>query len=171
MLSWGVIDGLETVPGAEAPVTAFEHFVAATGSRLRVALVARYGVEVGVDACADALAYAWEHWPRVGTMTNPAGYLYRVGQTSARRQARWGRVPAFPAERSGDAAAEGSDGLEHLLAKLDERQRVAVVLAHVYEWSYADIAGLLDVSVATVRNLIHRGMTTLRRTTEHERDD
>jgi RNA polymerase sigma-70 factor (ECF subfamily) len=169
VLSLVVIDGLEATAGAEVAVPSFERFVETTGARLRVALVARYGVEVGVDACADALAYAWEHWDRVSVMDNAAGYLFRVGQTSARRQVRWRRHPALPPERS--TADEGhGDDIGYLLGRLDERQRVAVVLAHVYGWTYADIADLLDVSHATVRNLIHRGLAKLRRSTEKHRE-
>src|SRR5436190_22518806 len=103
MLSWGVIDGLDVAVERDAAASAFEQFVATTGARLRVALVARYGVDVGVDACADALAYAWEHWPRVGDMANAAGYLFRVGQTSARRQTRWRQAPVFPPEPRAEA--------------------------------------------------------------------
>jgi len=34
---------------------------------------------------AEALAYAWENWDRLSSMKNPVGYLYRVGQSRARR--------------------------------------------------------------------------------------
>src|SRR5436190_20051730 len=102
MLSWGVIDGLDVAVERDAAASAFERFVAITGNRLRVALVARYGVDVGVEACADALAYAWEHWHRVNAMDNAAGYLFRVGQTSARRQGRWQTSRTFPEESRTD---------------------------------------------------------------------
>src|SRR3954466_13466443 len=102
MLSWGVIDGLEVAVERDAAASAFEQFVETTGARLRVALVARYGVDVGVEASADALAYAWEHWPRVSAMANAGGYLFRVGQTSARRQARLRQPPLFPSEACTD---------------------------------------------------------------------
>src|SRR3954468_22944054 len=64
---------------------AFGDFVTLVEQRLRRALVAAYGAEVGREATADALAWAWQHWDRVQGMANPAGYLWRVGQTSARR--------------------------------------------------------------------------------------
>lgn len=165
-----MIDGLEVVAEPDATLSAFEHFVATTGARLRVALVARYGVDVGVEACADALAYAWEHWARVGAMANAGGYLFRVGQTSARRQARWRRAPAFPPEQPFGPDQHADGGLAQLLAQLDDRQRTVVVLAHVYEWTYAEIAELLGVPLSTVRNLIHRGMTKLRQAMETDRD-
>lgn len=44
-------------------------------------LVARYGVEFGNDVCADALAYAWEHWARVEPMDNPVGSALVVART------------------------------------------------------------------------------------------
>jgi DNA-directed RNA polymerase specialized sigma24 family protein len=169
MLSCNVIDGLDKAhaapPSPSATLAAFDVFAAITGSRLRTALVARYGVEVGVEACADALAYAWEHWPRVGVMQNPAGYLYRVAQTSVRRQHLWRRGEMFPREAP-TAEADVDPALHQALALLDERQRVAVVMAHVYGWSYAEIADLMDVPVGTVRNLIHRGLAKLRRLLE-----
>jgi hypothetical protein len=66
----------------------FEEFAAAYGVRLRAGLVAAYGPEVGVEAASDALAYGWEHWDRIGATRNPAGYLFRVGQSAARRYRR-----------------------------------------------------------------------------------
>jgi hypothetical protein len=66
----------------------FDEFVADAEPRLRRALVAAYGPQAGADAVAAALAYGWEHWARVATMTNPVGCLYRVGQSAARRELR-----------------------------------------------------------------------------------
>ena len=34
---------------------------------------------------AEAFGYAWENWDRLKAMKNPTGYLYRVGQSKARR--------------------------------------------------------------------------------------
>ena len=66
----------------------FERFAEVAAERLRTALVAAYGPDVGADAAAEALAYGWEHWPRLTAMANPAGYLFRVGQSAARRSRR-----------------------------------------------------------------------------------
>lgn len=144
---------------------AFDQFARLTGQRLRVALAARYGVDIGAEAAADALAYAWQHWDRVRVMDNPSGYLFRVGQTSARRHHRWHHRVELPAEVVRDEA-DADTGLPAALARLDDRQRTAVILAHVYDWSYAEIAELLAVPVSTVRNLVHRGTTKLRRILE-----
>ena len=53
---------------------------------------ANSGIETGPDVAADAFAWAWEYWDEVRAMANPVGYLYRVGQSAARRHRRWGRV-------------------------------------------------------------------------------
>ena len=137
----------------------YENYVTTAGPRLRAALVGAYGPEVGVDAASDALAWAWEHWSELQTMGNPTGYLYRVGQTAARRHRRpAGFLPARAPGRLPDFEPELAPALE----ALTEPQRVAVVLVHSLGWSPTEAAEVLDVSVSTVRTHIERGLTKLR---------
>ena len=138
----------------------FEAFAAVTGPRLRRALVARYGIELGVEATSDAMAYAWEHWSQIAPMANPTGYLWRVAQSSVRRQHRWSRPLTYPADSS--AVVESGPQLPEKLFELRPQVRVAVVLVHGYDWSYAEVAELLGVPVSTVRNHVHRGLKKLR---------
>lgn len=145
----------------------FDDFVAATSPRLRRAFVARYGVELGNEALADALSWAWENRERLSEMDNPAGYLYRVGQTSVRRNVRRRRRALLPPEEPGDTVPESDLGLHIALDRLTDDQRVAVLLVHAHGYSYADAAALLDIPVSTLRNHIHRGMKQLRRHLEH----
>lgn len=140
----------------------FEQWVASVGPDLRRALVSRYGIEVGPDVYAEAIAYAWEHWTRLQRLNNPVGYLYRVGQSAARRHPLVRSAPALPPE----ARTEGYElepGLEVALRALTDEQRVAVVLVHGYGYSYAAAAEVVDVPVSTLRNHIHRGMLRLRK--------
>ncbi len=142
----------------------FEQFVAAEGERLRRVLIAHYGLEVGPDVAADALAWAWEHWERVAGMANPVGYLYRVGQSSARRHRRWRRPLVLPREEFPESDRPIAEpGLEVALAKLRPRQRVAVLLVHGLDWSYQEAATAMGISVSALRNHIHRGIKRLRR--------
>lgn len=137
----------------------FEEFSRRDSTRLRAALVAAYGPDVGADATAEALAYGFEHWDRVGAMENPAGYLYRVGQTEARRQFRpSGYMPVVAA--AGLPAFE--PGLAPALESLSEPQRVSVVTVHALGWTLREAAELLDVDVSTVRTHIARAMSKLR---------
>ena len=58
----------------------FEEFASTVGIRLRAGLVATYGPDLGLDVAAEALAYGWEHWSRIGAMDNPSGVVaYRIG--------------------------------------------------------------------------------------------
>jgi len=148
--------------GVVAERDRFEAFVAVHERPLRQALTAACGMGPGREAAADALAYAWEHWERVGAMANPAGYLFVVGRDHHRRQAPHRRaVPVFDlsGERS-EPWCEPALGAE--LARLSERERVVVLLANGFEWSLAEIAELLEVSKSTVQTHAERGMAKLR---------
>lgn len=136
----------------------FEEFARSAGRRLRAGLVAAYGPEVGVEAAAEALAYGWEHWGRLSTMANPAGYLYRVGQTSARRVCRPSRYLPVP------PPAELTDFEPRLLPALErltEHQRVTVVLTCAYGWLQSEVAELLDISPSSVRTHQARALAKL----------
>jgi RNA polymerase sigma factor (sigma-70 family) len=140
--------------------------VAEAEPRLRKALVATYGAQVGREATLDALAYAWEHRDRLGSWANPTPYLYRVGQSSARRQLR--PLPAaWPVEPEEPRSFE--PGLGPALAALSEQQRAAVVLVHGYGWPLREVAGLLDVSASTVRIHLDRALRRLRKALEADR--
>lgn len=78
----------------------FTRFVEEVGPRLTQALIARFGGELGREMTAEALAYGWEHWDRVGGLDNPAGYLYRVGQNRGRRTRRPYLLPDPPLHKS-----------------------------------------------------------------------
>ena len=96
-------------------------------------------------------------------MANPVGYLYRVGQSSARRHRRWARRVVMPPEPQTEALSLMEPGLDAALVRLSAAQRVAVVLVHGLDWSYQDVADALDVPVSSVRNYVHHGMARLRR--------
>ena len=130
---------------------------------VRRALVARYGVDVGRDAAAEAVAWGWEHVDRLATMANPAGYLYRVGQSAARKLARQRRAGfVFPTEPVWSDAPDLSEDIFEALRRLRREQRVVVLLVHGYGLRYRDAADLLGISEASVRNHVHRGLRKLR---------
>jgi hypothetical protein len=45
-----------------------------------------YGFQLGREATANALGWAWERWARLQNVESKVSYLYRVGQTSTRRR-------------------------------------------------------------------------------------
>ncbi len=138
----------------------FRSFVLEAEPVLRRALVAGYGPQRGRDATADALAYAWEHWGKIRVMKNTNGYLYRVGQTSARRSLRRPR-PLFP-EPPAESVPLVEPGLPRALERLTTRQRQAVTLVHGYGWTHKEAAELLGLSSSAVQNHVERGLAKLR---------
>lgn len=153
-LSSGTPSG-ERVPSRHE---AFEAFVVISEPAIRRALVAAYGGHAGREATADALAYAWEHWDRVADFDNLPGYLYRVGQSRARRRSR---RPLFARADNSEPLVE--PGLRKALLSLSPRQRVAVVLVHGYGWTLREVAELTGTRPTTVQNHLERAMTRLRR--------
>ena len=148
-------------------VAEFTVFVKQAEPRLSYALTATYGVEVGRESTADALAYAWENWAKVRCMENPSGYLYRVGQSSARRYRRPRLLfpPISPAEMP-----EVEPGLPAALGSLSAAQRTAVVLVYVLEWTEREAADLLGVNRSTLRRHRDRGLAKLRAALEVKTD-
>jgi RNA polymerase sigma factor (sigma-70 family) len=162
----------EAAPSSAERKQDFDRVVSPIAATVRRGLVAEFGVEIGSDVAAEALAWAWEHLDRLAATTNPAGYLYRVGQSAARRHLRWRRGRAtFPAQPTWAAvnAPEFDDAMVDALRALKPAQRVAVLLVHGYGFSYRDVAGLLDISEAAVTNHVHRGLARLRMILEEQR--
>jgi RNA polymerase sigma factor (sigma-70 family) len=141
----------------EADEVDFRAFVVTTEARLHRGLVAALGWDRGREATADALAYAWEHWSKVRAMSNPSGYLYRVGQSSVRRR----KVPVL-FERPDHTEALYEPALMRLLSELPERQRVAVVLVHGFHWTSREVSDLTGLSPSTVHTHLERGLSKLR---------
>lgn len=145
----------------QVEVEPFVEFADRVTPRLKAALVAAVGIEQAPDAVAEALAYGWEHWDRVGGMDNPAGYLYRVGVNRGRRYRRI--RPVLPAVPDGEMPWV-EPGLPRALARLSENQRVVVLLVHSFGWTQEEAAEVLGISRATAQTHLERGMRRLRAT-------
>ena len=137
----------------------FTTFVKVTEPQLRHALVAAFGQDRGLEATAEALAYAFENWDRIESMENPAGYLYRVGRSRARFNGFRPTFAPVPVEH----APHVEPGLPSALRRLSEKQRVAVVMIHAYGWSREEAASLMGLSMSTVDTHLQRGLSKLRR--------
>ena len=139
----------------------FDDFVREVEPRLRRAFVACRGADGAREATAEALAYAWEHRGRVLAMENPAGYLYRVGQsrTKARRRVA---LPAPADLRLPDV----EPALIPALLDLPEQQRAAVWLVHACGWTYAEAADAMAISRSAIGTHVSRALDALRRALE-----
>jgi RNA polymerase sigma-70 factor (ECF subfamily) len=139
----------------------FDDFVREVEPRLRRAFVGCRGVDGAREATAEALAYAWEHRARVLAMENPAGYLYRVGQsrTKARRRVA---LPSPTDLRLPDV----EPALIPALLALPDQQRTAVWLVHACGWTYAEAADAMEISRSAVGTHVSRALDALRRALE-----
>ena len=112
---------------------------------------------------------------RLDTRGGLSAWLFAVAANGARDRLRHARVagaaardlaavPTPPAAPALDALIEGerARALTAALARLSPEQREALVLARFHELPYVEIARLLGISEAAVKNRILRAMTALR---------
>lgn len=115
---------------------------------------------MGREAAAEAFAYGWEHWNRIGPMDNPTGYIYRVGQRLADRWSRIARVPLFGQTESAEPQFE--PGLGPALERLSARQRVTVVLVTALGYTHREAADFQGISTSSVQRHLERALRHLR---------
>jgi RNA polymerase sigma-70 factor (ECF subfamily) len=70
--------------------------------------------------------------------------------------------PPAPSPEGEAAVREQLSRLDRALADLDEGPREAIVLFHIEEMSYRDIAAALEVPMGTVMTWLHRGRARLK---------
>jgi RNA polymerase sigma factor (sigma-70 family) len=116
----------------------------------------------------DAFLKIWERWGRVRHMDRPAGYLYRTAfnafKTRYRRAAIARRVLGWASNRDPLEDVEGRDRVDRALAALTVRQRAAVILTDLLDYTSEEAGRLLRVRPGTVRVLAHHGRVALRKT-------
>ena len=164
-----------TVPGSADPATSstsppgtetetFGEFYAGHFTDLvRLAALLTGSADSAPDLVQDCFVGLHGRWASV---RQPLPYVRRsVVHASAshhRRVARARRQPP-PEVR---VSVLGADELGDALAQLPARQRAAVVLRYYADLPDADIAAALRCRPGTVRSLIHRALSDLRRTIE-----
>lgn len=146
----------------QVAVDSFTDFAASAEPRLRIALGASFGFDLGQEATAEALAYAWEHWESVRVKVNPIGFLFAVGRNTIRYRLR-ARVVSLPPVRATELPWI-EPGLPAALSQLSERQRQVVMLLHCFEWTLSEVAETLALSKGAVQVHDRRGLTRLRHT-------
>jgi len=117
------------------------------------------------DAAVEALAKAHFRWRRVGGQPWREAWVYKVaGNEAIRRLPRAGPIEMAPT--AGDPADQVAlrRTLTAALRQLPRRQREAVVLRYLLDFSEAEVAAALGVSQGTVKTHLHRGIAALRKT-------
>ena len=146
----------------ETVVDSFSDWVRESEPRIRQALTASFGPQVGTDAATDALSYAWEHWDRIRLKSNPLGFVFGVGRNKARRMVSH-RTIVLP-DVPGQQLPHVEPGLPAAIAHLPERQRIVVSLLYGYEWTMSEVGDLLGIGKTTVQKHSERGLAKLRTT-------
>src|ERR1700704_4516683 len=90
--------------------------------------------ELAEESAQEAFTRAYVYWRRVGRMDRPAGWVYVVAMRVAFRRRRREPDSELLGEEAGAVGIDVADGvvaresLRDALARLPERQRVAIVL-------------------------------------------
>jgi RNA polymerase sigma-70 factor, ECF subfamily len=134
----------------------FEDWYRAEHAGLVTLLSAVLGdADEGRDVVDEALARAYERWPRVSAMVSPVGWTYRVALNVARRRGRRRVLEAQVFRRSRPQSVPGPTGeLWMLVASLPVRQREAVLLRHVAQLTEQEIADAMGVKRGTVSSTL-----------------
>jgi RNA polymerase sigma factor (sigma-70 family) len=134
------------------------------------------------DALQQSLTVIWRNWPRVERHPCPRALILRICVNCAcdvlrRRLQRRSREEtivdpdALLAEGGPVAerlqAQELREAISRALVRLPRRQATAVVMRHVLELPYAEIAGALGCSEPTARVHVNRACKRLSRLLAH----
>lgn len=122
----------------------------------------------------DAFLAVWERWDRVELMEDPVGYLYRIAMNAFRKRYRRARVAArkvlglMPSQDAYEAV-DARSVLAQALDSLSPRQRAAIVVTELLDYSAEEAGTLLGIKASTVRALAFQARKALR--AKGERDD
>ncbi|MGI9666733.1 MAG: RNA polymerase sigma factor, partial [Acidimicrobiia bacterium] len=133
--------------------------------------------DMASDVTQDAFIRAWRAMPKFRGDAKFSTWMHRITVNTAwTHRARRNKVRLDPIEslandpeaqtidpvRAGESAAVGPR-IEEALNALSGSVRSVVVLKDVYDWSHAEIAEHLDISVTAAKVRLHRGRKDLRR--------
>lgn len=133
------------------------------------ALAATLGdYELAREAVDEAMTRAFQRWSTVSSYSNAPGWVYRVALNWARSRLRKQKredLHDTPPERIVHQTLPDPD-IEKALNALPIDSRSLVVLRHLLDWSYEEIALAMDIPVGTAKSRLHRVMEQLRETLE-----
>ena len=122
------------------------------------------------DATQMALISIVRALPSFDRRSQFSTWVYRIATNAALDEIRRTKRRAIPTEnetvydtRVGDATSsvDAQIDVSHALAQLSEEYRTVIVLRHVADMEYDDIAVSLDIPVGTVRSRLARGRAQL----------
>ena len=161
----------------QAGLTSFAEFVHAhSRSLLGTAYLLTGDVPSAEDLVQETLTKLLPKWEQVMSADAPVAYVRKALINTYLDSRRRRVVPTLALEDVKDtdpASADFTDQITdrhaaiQLLDKLPPRQRAAVLLRYLHDQDDAAIAAVLGCRVVTVRSLISRGLSSVRREIEH----
>ncbi|HLT97419.1 MAG TPA: sigma-70 family RNA polymerase sigma factor [Acidimicrobiia bacterium] len=127
--------------------------------------------ELAQEATDEAMTRAYQRWSTVADYDNAPGWVYRVGLNWARsrlRKQRREHLREIPPDQPHHQPLPDPD-VEAALRSLPIEERSLVVLRHLMDWSYDEIAAALGIPVGTAKSRLHRVMNELRSKLEERR--
>jgi RNA polymerase sigma-70 factor (ECF subfamily) len=150
-------------------VPTFDGFYVANARRLFTFLCFVTGDRYEAEEIAqEALVRVWQRWEHVGQLDDPTGYVFRVAMNVLR--GRWRRaslavrrtLSLAPPAADDLAAIETHDAVVRLLHELDPKQRAAVVLTALLDYSAEEAGRVLGIGASSVRSLTTRARAEMR---------
>jgi RNA polymerase sigma-70 factor (ECF subfamily) len=162
-----------TEPAEEADMAqaapSFQEFYETAFRRLFTALCLTIGNRHEAEEVAqEAFLRVFERWGHVGGLEDPTGYLFTVSmnvfRSRARRASLGFRRALFlaPAETDDLAAVETRDAVVRLLRGLDPKQRAAVLLTSILDYSAEEAGRMLGLRPSSVRSLTARARARMK---------
>jgi RNA polymerase sigma factor (sigma-70 family) len=117
----------------------------------------------------DAFVKLWERWASISEIDDPVAWLFRVSLNGFRMRKRRAAVAArrlvpIPKQLDPYDDIDLREDIRKMLLGLPPRQRAALVLTEIFEFSSEQAARILGIRPATVRALASQGRAALRAT-------
>ena len=116
------------------------------------------------DATNDAFVKALERWPSVREMESPGGWVTRVAVNKAKRslRLRGRRIRQLDANKVAVEDRHLDGELWRAVKELPARQRHALILRYIDDYSQKQIAAELDIAPGTAAATLSQARTNLR---------
>jgi RNA polymerase sigma-70 factor (ECF subfamily) len=154
--------------GEGAPT--FEEFYEATLRRLYTALCLVTGNRhEAEEVVQEAFVRVFERWDHIRMLEDPTAYLFRVSMNVFRSRYRRASLRLrrviflVPPETDDLAAVEDHDAVLRLLRGLNPKQRAAVLLTALLDYSAEEAGRMLGIRASSVRSLTTRARARMKR--------
>lgn len=144
----------------------FQHLLDAHGAALHRFCVVQAGPHAGPDCFQETVIAALRAYPGLRDGSNLRGWLFTIAARKVvdhhRASARRPELVAALPDAGGVEVAPLDGDLWAAVARLPDKQRIAVALRYLGDLPYADIAAALDCSEAAARQNVRAGLAGLR---------